>query len=138
VGAPVVRSIDDPALRRDLFRALGEQSRKAGWAAIAVLLVTGVLNLGFRGVLAWDVLGDPDFWATPYGRALAWKLAAVTVMLTVQAVHDFVHGPRASRATPGSPEALALRRRAALLARLNAVVGLGLVYVAVRLARGGL
>lgn len=138
VGAPVLRTIDDPALRRDLFQALGRQFRKAGWAAIVVLLVTGVLNLRFRGVLTWDVLGDPGFWTTPYGRALAWKLAAVTVMLAVQAVHDFAHGPRAGRAAPGSPEALALRRRAAVLARINAVVGLILVYLAVRLARGGL
>ena len=138
VGAPVVRSIDDPALRRDLFRALGEQFRKAGWAAIAVLVVTGFLNLHFRGVLRWDVLSDAGFWGTPYGHALAWKLLTVTVMLAIQAVHDFVHGPAASRSEPGSSEALAMRRKAALLARLNAVVGLVLVYAAVRLARGGM
>lgn len=138
VGAPVVRSIEDPALRRDLFKALGEQFRKAGWAAIVVLLVTGFLNLHFRGVLRWDVLSDAGFWATPYGRALAWKLATVTVMLTIQAVHDFIHGPSASRSVPGSEEALRFRRKAALLARVNALVGLVLVYAAVRLARGGM
>lgn len=138
VGAPVLRAVEDPALRRDLFQALGRHFRTAGWAAIAVLLVTGVLNLQMRGVLRAEVLLDGAFWATPWGTALGWKLAAVAVMLTIQAIHDFLHGPAASRSEPGSPEALAMRRKAALLARVNAVVGLLLVYVAVRLARGGM
>jgi hypothetical protein len=38
---------------------------------------------------------------------------------------------------PGSPEALALRARAAWAARINAVAGVVLVLAAVRLARGG-
>jgi len=58
-------------------------------------------------------------------------------MIAVSAVHDFVDGPRAMQAVPGSPEALRLRRRAALLARANALLGVLLVAAAVRLARGG-
>jgi hypothetical protein len=50
-------------------------------------------------------------------------------------VHDFGHGPRAARMAPGSPEAIAMRRTAALLARLNALVGLVVVVAAVRLPR---
>ena len=53
VGAPVLRNVEDPALRRDLFVALGERFRTVGWVAIAVLLVTGVLNLWLRGILTW-------------------------------------------------------------------------------------
>jgi hypothetical protein len=71
------------------------------------------------------------------GHALAGKLIAVTIMIVVSAVHDFFLGPAAGRATPGSPEALQLRRRAALLARFNAIVGILVVVAAVRLARGG-
>jgi hypothetical protein len=58
-------------------------------------------------------------------------------MLIVQAVHDFNVGPAAARLTPGSPEALSARRRAALLARLSALFGIVVVIAAVRLARGG-
>jgi hypothetical protein len=36
----------------------------------------------------------------------------------------------------GSPEAIAFRRRAALLARANALLGIIIVVAAVRLARG--
>jgi copper resistance protein D len=59
------------------------------------------------------------------------------MMLTMSGLHDFVHGPRAGRALPGSPDALKMRRMAAQLARANALAGLVLVIAAVRLARGG-
>lgn len=137
VGAPVLRRVEDPGLRRDLFRVLGEQFRRVGWIAIGFLLGTGALNLWFRGLLTWSVLGDPAFWGTRYGNALAWKLGAVTVMLVVQAVHDFVVGPASSAVPAGTAEATRLRRQAALLARLSAVAGVVLVIAAVRLARLG-
>lgn len=137
VGAPVLRKVEPPQLRATLFRQLGEQFRLVGWASIAVLLITGVLNLHFRDMLSADTLGSAQFWSSRYGVALAWKLAGVTAMLVVQSIHDFAVGPAASRAAPGSPQMLALRRRAALLARLSAVFGIVVVVAAVRLARGG-
>lgn len=137
VGAPVLRGVEDPALRQELFRRLGTRFRGVGWASIAVLLVTGVVNLHLRGVLHPDVLGSAEFWATPFGRALGWKLALVGIMLAIQAVHDFIHGPRASQMRPGGAGALRMRRWASWMARLNGLLGILLVYVAVRLARGG-
>jgi copper resistance protein D len=136
VGAPVLRKVEPAALRAQLFTALGHQFRTVGWITIAVLLVTGVANLHFRGLLRADLWMNPAFWGSGYGQALGWKLAAVVIMVSASAVHDFVHGPAASRLTPGTPEALAMRRRAAWLGRLNAVVGIVLVLAAVRLSRG--
>jgi putative copper resistance protein D len=137
VGAPVLRGVEPPQLRAELFRRIGVRSRALGWAAIVVLLVTGVLNLQFHGVLSSALGGSPGFWSTRYGFTLAWKLAAVGAMLTVQALHDFVYGVAASRAEPGSPAALRLRRASALLARASALLGVVIVIAAVRLARGG-
>jgi copper resistance protein D len=138
VGAPVLRAIEPPALRQRLFQALGIRARNAGWWAIVVLLATGVANLHFHGWLHWEgVLGSGAFWQTGSGRALALKLVAVTTMLAVSATHDFLLGPMAGRAMPGSPAAILLRRRAALLARANALIGVVVVIAAVRLARGG-
>lgn len=137
VGAPVLRAVEPAALRARLFEQLGYRFRTVGWIAVAVLVATGLLNLHLVGVLRWERLSDPALWGSPYGRALAWKLAAVTVMIVVSAVHDFIHGPRASRLVPGSPDARRSRRRASWLARVNAVVGVVLVVAAVRLARGG-
>lgn len=135
VGAPVLRKVEPAALRAQLFRDLGEQFRTVGWIAITVLLLTGVFNLYYRGVLGQ--LTNGEFWATRYGVALAWKVGAVTAMLIVQAIHDFVVGPAAARQVPGSPASIATRRRAALLARSSALFGLIVVIAAVRLARGG-
>lgn len=138
VGAPVLRHVEPESLRQRLFHDLGSRFRGVGWAAILVLVVTGVSNLHYRGLLRWSgVLGEPAFWATPLGRALGFKLAAVAVMLAIAAVHDFLLGPAAGRAAAGSDEARRLRRRAAMLARVNALVGVVLVVAAVRLARGG-
>lgn len=137
VGAPVLRAIEPAELRQRLFHLLGVRFRTVGWIAIGVLVVTGTLMLRARGLLVWSgVLGTAAFWRTPLGVTLAAKLAAVLTMIVVSAVHDFIVGPSASRARPGSPEAVALRRRAAVLARANAFVGLFLVIAAVRLARG--
>ena len=137
VGAPALRAIEPASLRQQLFQELGVRFRTAGWWAIGVLLVTGVINLHYRHWLQWHgLLDNPAFWRTAQGQSLALKLACVTGMLVVSFVHDFILGPQAGRARPGSPEAVALRRRAALLARLNALLGLLLVIAAVRLARG--
>jgi copper resistance protein D len=137
VGARVLRQVEPAALRAELFHRIGVAFRNAGWAAIGVLVVTGLMNLYFRGMLRLDLLTSPAFWSTPYGTALGWKLVTVGLMTGISAVHDFVDGPRASRAVAGSPESLRLRKRAAWLARINVLVGVVLVYAAVRLARGG-
>ena len=137
VGAPVLRKVESPQLRAELFRALGQQFRLVGWICIGVLIATGFGNLYFRGFLHAATLFDGAFWQTRYGHSLGAKLGCVTLMLLVQAVHDFRHGPRSARLAPGSEEARRMRAWAAWLARINAIVGIVLVYFAVRLARGG-
>ena len=138
VGAPALRAVEPAAVRQRIFQELGIRFRSVGWWAIGVLLVTGTLNLYFRGWLHWDgVLGSSHFWSTAVGHALAFKLLAVTAMIVVSSIHDFVLGPRAGRAAPGSPQAISLRIHAAHLARLNALLGLVVVIAAVLLARGG-
>src|SRR5690242_15311217 len=122
VGAPVLRAIEPPALRQRLFHDLGLRFRTIGWTAIAVLVITGTIMLGARGLLRWTgVFGSAAFWRTTFGTALAAKLVCVVTMIVISAVHDFVLGPAAGRATPGSREAIALRRQAALLARVNEI-----------------
>jgi uncharacterized membrane protein len=135
VGAPVLRDVQPPALRQQLFDRLGRQARLVGWWAIALLLGTGSTIVALKGWI--PLMDDAAFWRDPPGRTLAWKLALVATMVTMSAVHDFSLGPKAGRAEPGSEAALALRRKAALNARITALLGLVLVFVASRLARGG-
>ena len=137
VGAPAIRSLDSPELRRTLFRRIGERARTSGWVSIGILFATGAINLWLRGLL-WRAF-DPasDFWSTSIGRAFAWKLAAVGIMVGISAIHDFVLGPMASRDGLPPEQRERVRSWTALLGRVNAVVGIVLVYWAVRLARGG-
>lgn len=135
--APVLRRVGDDLERQRLFHALGRRFRTVGWLCIAVLVVTGLGQLQLRGWWGWQVWGSAAFWGTSLGHALRWKLTAVVVMLLVQALHDFWLGPQAGRVEAGTAEARALRRRAALLARVNALVGVVLVWFAVQVARGG-
>lgn len=138
VGAPELRRLDDLHLRQRLFHVLGLRFRTVGWAALAVLILTGLLNLWFRGLLHWQgVLAEPAFWATPLGRALAWKLAAVALMLVVSFLHDWVYGPRAGLVPPDADAARRCRRTAVLLAQVNTLLALVIIGAAVLLARGG-
>lgn len=136
VGAPVLRRLESPELRRDIFRMLGERFRWLGWWAVALLVATGVLNLSLRGLLSAEVLGSGVFWRSRLGEALAWKLVGVAAMIAGSLVHDFYLGPLASHLEPGSRAQATARRRAAWLARANAVIGLGVIYAATILVRG--
>jgi len=134
--APVLRGAGDPGLRQRLFQEVGTRFRTVGWICIGLLVLTGTAQLWFRGWWGWAVWGDAAFWTTATGRALAWKLGLVTAMFAVQAVHDFRHGPRAGRLDPTSDQARAMRRWASWLARLNALLGILVVWFAVSLVRG--
>lgn len=136
VGAPTLREVE-PRLRAQLFQRLGIRFRAVGWICIAVLLATGVGNLYFRGMLRPTVGGAPSLWASPFGRTLEWKLAAVAAMIVVSALHDFVLGPAAGRAPAGTERARRQRSVATWLARVNAALGVIVVILAVRLSRGG-
>jgi copper resistance protein D len=134
VGAPALRQVEPAALRRRLFHDLGLRFRRVGWWAIGVLVLSGIWVLHLRGALRWSQLSEMLYRETPFGRALFWKLVMVLIMISASLIHDFVVGPQAS--FPGDRGERA-RRRAAILARGNAVAGLLLVYWATRLARGG-
>jgi copper resistance protein D len=116
----------------------GVRFRNVGWGCFALLLATGTFNLWFRGIRFTHFV-DPAWLGTPYAKALIAKLVVFALIVAVSAVHDFSIGPRATRALrerPGAPEALTLRKRASLLGRLNAVLALVVVFVAVTLVRG--
>lgn len=136
VGAPVLRAVEDAALRQRMFDTLGYRFRAVGWMALGVLFVTGLFNLHFRGALKLSLWTDAAWLQTPWSRALQIKLAAFVVMLFVEGYHDFVLGPKAGRVPPGSAEALALRKQASLFARVSAIAGLIIVFAAVKVARG--
>src|SRR4051812_48372318 len=117
VAVPVLRREELRAAAPSLLRLLGARFRALGWIALGVLVMTGITNLYLRGI-GWTLLCDPSFWATAFGRALAWKLALVAFVIAATGMHDLLTGSRALDAmetAPRSPAALRARRMASWL-----------------------
>lgn len=135
VGAPVLRTVEPSTLRTELFNAIGMRFRYVGWASVVVLVVTGVFGLWQRGWLRGDPLLSTNFWGTPTGTALGWKLAGVVLMLALSALHDVLLSPARAQAMEGTSGWPVVRRRLVLLARAGTLVAILVVVAAVRLAR---
>ncbi|HXF82046.1 MAG TPA: CopD family protein, partial [bacterium] len=99
VAVPVARGLP-PGERASLIAALGRRFLPVAWAALAALVVTGFINLGYRGV-TWESAASGHLFAGSFGRILAVKLVLVVAALTLSALHDFVLGPASSR--PAGP-----------------------------------
>jgi len=137
----VVPALRAPALATQAataFSVLGARYRTVGWATLLVLVVTGVTNAALRAGSAAG-LADAAWWATPFGRLLGAKLALVALVLGLSAVHDFVVGPRAGRLVleaPDRPGTARWRMAARWMGRINLLLALVIVALAVRLVRG--
>ena len=121
-----------------LLRETGNRFRSVEWICFSLLLLTGSYNLWVRGVRLGSFV-DPQWLRSPFGKAVLLKLLLFLVVLVVSFVHDFVVGPRATVAIETAPDSVAaqsLRKRASLLGRLNALLALCLLGVAVALVRG--
>lgn len=122
----------------ELIHRTGTRFRNVGWACLAILVLTGLVNLDRWGVGAAR-LTSSELWASPWGRILALKLLLVAAALTLSAVHDFAIGPRATRTlreAPGSDRARRLRRAAGWMGRSNLLVAVLIVALGVMLVRG--
>lgn len=139
VAVPALGPLAGPERAR-LLAGLGRRFRTVGWIAVALLLVTGLFNSAFRGV-TWESLASGRLFESWFGRAFAIKLALVATMLIISVLHDFVVGPASVRALEGADpttdsDAARLRRQASWLARVNTLLALLVVGLAVALVRG--
>lgn len=147
VLVPVVRRLEPPGVGAQAMRAVGRRFLPVAWASLAVLLVTGLVNLDYRGVSPWEAVSGALL-DTEFGVVLAIKLGVFLAILLLSAVHDFVAGPRALRRMQAvgleqgagrpapSTEMARLRKKLSYLARFNAVLALVAVALAVVLVRG--
>ncbi|MDR7414932.1 MAG: hypothetical protein QN193_02555 [Armatimonadota bacterium] len=118
VGGNVLFFLAAPLLRREDpggFRALGRVFRTVSWAAVAVLVLTGLWFLA----TGWD----------PRGGVLAVKLLLVTAALVLKVAHDFWIAPRAVHRR-GRFVSLATG-----IGRTNLALQLFILYLSTRLVR---
>jgi len=120
------------------FTLIGKKFSKISWFLFVILLITGFTNYLFRGYKFQEFF-NPDFWQAGYGYFYGMKLHLFGAVLIVSGFHDFYAGPKAAKLMekePQSVKTLRFRKISSWFGRLNVLLGLSLVYIAVRLARG--
>lgn len=136
VIVPATRGLP-PTERAALFSVVGRRFRAVGWTCIGLLLVTGTINASYR--IAWASLFSSALWTSTFGLTLAAKLSVVAILLALSVYHDFFIGPRSVRLmqqAPASADAQRVRHLAARIGRIEAILALSVVALAVMLVRG--
>ncbi|HEY8491667.1 MAG TPA: CopD family protein [Dehalococcoidia bacterium] len=135
---PALRTLE-PSLRKRALAVLTARYGYASWAALAVLVVTGVGNT-FQ--VRSDTFGG-DFGAmfdARYGLILGIKLALVAATLLLTAWHAFVLGPRVLALVDAPPEdqarAAGLRRLSVAVSTVNLAIGVVILYLVTLLQNG--
>jgi uncharacterized membrane protein len=103
-----------------------------------VLIVTGITNLLTRGY-SFDQLLTGSFWVNVFGGYLFLKLLVFGLVLIVSGIHDFYAGPKAAELMdeqPDHPQTKRMRKISSWLGRINLLLGLAILYYAMRLLRG--
>ncbi len=138
---PVISKMESRQLQANLFDQIGRRFRQVGWIALAILIVTGVLNLHFRGIGMAQII-SANFWESEWGSLLALKLLLVAIVLILSYLHDFRLAPALTRKLQetaiSSGEIEPLRWKVSWLARINGSLVIIIIALAILLARGGL
>jgi len=131
IAAPVLRRVDSPLVRQDLFRAMAQRFRRLVWICIVVLIPTGIVNVLYYGNTAAS---------SPYMKVLHIKLGLVVFLVIMGMLHDFVIGPRAGRAMardgllPTGTDLLIVAL-APWIGRFNLLLGIVILLLAAALTR---
>ena len=131
IAVPVLRQVDSPLLRADLFRKMAWRFRRLVWICLAVLILTGTVNVAFYGDTTQG---------SPYLKVLGIKLGLVAVLVAMGVAHDFIIGPRAARAQsrdgllPTGTDLLMVQL-APWVGRLNLLLGVIILVLAAALTR---
>lgn len=124
--------------RGAFFTVVGNTFSRISWVLFLVLLVTGITNLLARGYSMADLVST-SFWHSSFGGTLFIKLHLFGLVLILSGVHDFYAGPKASELMDQAPSATKTKRFRTLsswIGRLNLLLGLAILYYAMKLVRG--
>lgn len=124
--------------RGTFFKIIGEKFSKISWFLFLILLVTGVTNLVGRGIPLGSLL-NASFWDSGFGSHLFIKLHLFAGVLILSGIHDFYAGPKAARLMNEDEEAIQtqrFRKISSWIGRINFLLGLAILYYAIRLTRG--
>jgi putative copper resistance protein D len=140
ISMVLVPTLRAPGLRPHavvLLRTAGKKFQRVAYASVVTLVVTGMLNLYFKA--GGSTAAVTALLPTPYGRLLIAKVLLVIAIVALSLYHDFAVGPAAARAMEADPAgaaALSLRKRASWLGRVNILLSLVVMTLALLLVRG--
>ncbi|MDR8390761.1 DUF4149 domain-containing protein [Aliifodinibius sp. S!AR15-10] len=124
--------------RGAFFKLVGEKFSKISWILFLVLIITGITNLTGRGIPLESLL-NTSFWQSEFGSRLFMKLHLFAGVLILSGIHDFYAGPKAAELIDKNPESSktqTFRKVSSWIGRINFLLGLAILYYAIRLARG--
>jgi uncharacterized membrane protein len=135
VAGPAVRLIEDAKLRSKVMRAVAIRFGWLAWAALAVIVMTGVSNLFQEQSESSIDISSSDY---RYYHLFSLKMVLVGLAVILTAVHSFVIGPRQlalAENPPDDPQRMAsLRRLSMVVSGLVLLLSIAVVYVAALLA----
>lgn len=122
----------------EFFTLVGKKFSRISWVLFIVLIVTGITNLLTRGYSVVQLLTG-SFWLEIFDGNLFIKLLIFALVLIISGIHDFYAGPKAAELMdeqPDHPQTKRMRKISSWLGRLNLLLGLAILYYAMRLLRG--
>jgi uncharacterized membrane protein len=128
-AVPAIRAIDDTAARARVMRIITTRFGWMAWAALLLIVLTGISNLFQLGADTAIDLASSDY---RWYHIFTFKMVLVGVMVILTALHTFVIGPRqlALMESGGSgPEALRLRRVSIALSSLVLLTSIVVIFL---------
>jgi len=136
---PAIRKPEYMRYYHRLVNDTGVNFSRLGWGALTLFFITGLYQLHVRGI-EWYDLFNPRTYTTPTGKLVGLKLSFYTAILLLQALHDFVVGPRATRLgdeAPDSPEYRRYKGYARIIGMTVFFLSLFMALFGVMIVRGG-
>lgn len=128
-AVPAIRTIDDTTARARVMRTLTTRFGWMAWAALVLIVMTGISNLFQLGADTAIDLGSPDY---RWYHVFTLKMVLVGVMVILTAVHTFVIGPRQlslMESGESGPDAVRLRRVSIALSGLVLLTSTVVVFL---------
>jgi uncharacterized membrane protein len=126
-AVPAVRTIEDAHQRAQVMRIITTRFGYIGWAALAVLVLTGIGNV-YEQDEDLDLLFDLN-----WGWIFQVKMTLLIIVVLLTAVHSFVIGPRMLRlqeSAAGEADLASMRRVSMMLSGLILLLSLAILFCA--------
>ncbi len=124
---PVLRLKATPEQRLELLASLGKRFKYLSWGSLAVLIITGVINVSQRVSSLDELLGSR------FGITVLAKVSIVVVMVALSAAHSFFLTPVLKKQAQGDEDFNRAKGMIVLIARTNIFLGVIVLLLAAML-----